>query len=326
LERFCDEEGVPWKRCGTLLVAAGGEEDWLRRWGERAETVGEAAEWWSADRLREMAPRVAGRAALHVPTTGIVDYQAVCACLARRVHELGGEFFGGVEVRSWIQADGEVRARSNAGEFRARVLWNCAGVEAEALARRSGHDPGGAVVPLRNGYWELDARARLGADWILRRVPRPGEESGLRNLRLLPTTDGRVEFRTGLALAWRSGTSRSSGGGLDGWGRLLRQPGVVPWLRQEAAELWGAQRLHGSRFRAAEEAGALWAELEPYQLDRVRPGRTGLALRADGTVEPDLATTVEGRVAHVWHVPEEGATAVFAVSRHLVGLLVPQLL
>jgi L-2-hydroxyglutarate oxidase LhgO len=79
LERFCEEQGVPFDRCGKLVVATTDAEvprlDELERRGHANGLTG--IRRIPMEQAKEIEPHVAGVAALHVPETGIVDYRTV---------------------------------------------------------------------------------------------------------------------------------------------------------------------------------------------------------------------------------------------------------
>lgn len=324
MERFCEGEGVPWRRCGKLILANGEEEDWLRLLRQRAEAEGIAGEWWGADRLREQVPQVAGVAGLFLSEAGVVDYEAVCERLARRVHEMGGEFHGSAEVGRLSQTAGEVHVETSKGLFEAKVLFNCAGLQADELARRAGASPGVWLVPFRASYQELDAEGRKWVDRLIYRVPSPGAAFGA--VRLIPSTDGRVECGPQVVPAL-SRENRASW--LRAWSDLsgqLNYPGFVPMIKRDwrSAVREGWRRCRGGSL--IDEARRLLPGLEAWHFDSAPPGIFGRALRADGTFEQDLRVVRDGRMVHVCFVPEAGGTAALVIGRTLVGHAVEHLI
>ena len=85
LERFCEEHGVPFERCGKIVVATRDEEvprlDELERRGV-ANGLG-GVKRIGAGELRDHEPNARGVAALFVPQTGIVDYREVAEAYGR---------------------------------------------------------------------------------------------------------------------------------------------------------------------------------------------------------------------------------------------------
>jgi L-2-hydroxyglutarate oxidase LhgO len=81
LREFCDENGVPWRACGKLIVARTAEE--LPRLDEiyRRGVANGVPRLALLDRFDDVEPYAAGIRALHVPTAAVVDYRAVAAAL-----------------------------------------------------------------------------------------------------------------------------------------------------------------------------------------------------------------------------------------------------
>ena len=94
LHAFCDEHGIPVRRCGKLVVARGDEElPALDELHARAVANDVPVELVDETQARELEPlaRTAGRA-LWSPTTSSASPQAVLTALADRVRRRGGVF------------------------------------------------------------------------------------------------------------------------------------------------------------------------------------------------------------------------------------------
>src|ERR671914_2413542 len=85
LYAYCEERGVPFERCGKVIVARNEAEvprlDELERRGRENGVPGLGR--LDAVELRELEPHCRGVAALHSPSTGIIDFAAVARSLAR---------------------------------------------------------------------------------------------------------------------------------------------------------------------------------------------------------------------------------------------------
>jgi (S)-2-hydroxyglutarate dehydrogenase len=100
LAAYCEERGLPYERCGKLIVAVDDAElpalDELARRGEANGVPG--LRRLDAAGIRSVEPHAAGIAALHSPETAIVDFAAVARSLADDVREAGGEVVLGAAV------------------------------------------------------------------------------------------------------------------------------------------------------------------------------------------------------------------------------------
>jgi len=137
---FCRVHNVPALQCGKLIVATDDRQlPVLHKYHARATQNDVPVRLLDADQVREKEPKVRARAALWLPTAGIIDP----AALVRRIHALasnsGAQFFSGTEVTG-IRPTGEgleVRLQypDGAGDvFLTKKLVNCAGLYSDSVA------------------------------------------------------------------------------------------------------------------------------------------------------------------------------------------------
>ena len=164
---YCEERGVPYSRCGKLVVAANDKEvPALEALHQRALANGvEEVELIDRPRLEELEPALAGTQALHSGSTGIVDGHALMlsyqgdaenagAMVQCEAPVLGGSLEGGAIRLSIGGADPT--------EIETGLLINAAGLGAWNLSRNlGGLDP--ATIPPRylakGCYFSLTGRA-----------------------------------------------------------------------------------------------------------------------------------------------------------------------
>lgn len=93
LYEFADQNGIPIKRCGKLLVATSNDDNAaLRKYATQAEINGvDDITILSADEAKELEPHLQCSAALHSPSTGVVDTHAFMTALDGHLTEAGGQ-------------------------------------------------------------------------------------------------------------------------------------------------------------------------------------------------------------------------------------------
>ncbi|HEY1952518.1 MAG TPA: L-2-hydroxyglutarate oxidase, partial [Gemmatimonadaceae bacterium] len=172
--RFCAEEKIPHRQCGKLVVAVDKSEvSALNALEDRGRANGVALERIGADEIREHEPAVKGVAGLWVSETGIVDYTAVTAALARRLIRLGGEVRLGSRVLM-IRRDGKsIVVRTPRDEIHASRLVNCAGLQSDRVARMAGIAPQVRIVPFRGEYYTLKETRSALVRGLIYPVPDP---------------------------------------------------------------------------------------------------------------------------------------------------------
>jgi L-2-hydroxyglutarate oxidase len=318
--RFAREHGIPHAVCGKLVVATTPAElAGLDRLAERGRANGLEVQRLTGEEAREHEPHVAALAALHVPSTGVIDYAAVSAALVRRLGAAGAQLRTGVEVLEARRSGGSAVLRTTAGDLPADLVVACAGLHADAVARRLGHRPSVRIVPFRGEYYSLTAAAAPLVRALVYPVPDP--EFPFLGVHLTRGVDGHVHAGPNAVLAfaregyrWRD----VDAGDLVG---TLAYPGL--WQLARRHHRAGAREVARSlsRRRFGDSLRRLVPELRDEDLVPAPSGVRAQAVRRDGTLVDDFLVERAGSVVHVLNAPSPAATSAFEIARHVVALL-----
>ncbi|HEU4354807.1 MAG TPA: FAD-dependent oxidoreductase, partial [Actinomycetota bacterium] len=117
LERFCQEHGIPFERCGKLVVAVDDTElSRLADLRQRGEANGiRGLEEVGPERIREIEPHAAGVRALHLAETGIVDFRRVALAYGDEVRARGGRILLGHRVTDIERMQTEIVVETSRG-------------------------------------------------------------------------------------------------------------------------------------------------------------------------------------------------------------------
>ena len=165
LYAYCQQRGIAHQRCGKLLVATQPEQ-----LGQLQGIVDKAAAngvtdlaWLSREQAQALEPRLQCLAALHSPSTGIIDSHGLMLALLGDLENAGGT----LAVQSALQSaqvtpQGLLLQAADGTTLCARSVVNAAGLAAPDLARRfAGLDA--AHVPqayyAKGNYFTLAGRA-----------------------------------------------------------------------------------------------------------------------------------------------------------------------
>jgi L-2-hydroxyglutarate oxidase LhgO len=180
LYAFCQDFGVPHKRCGKLLVAVNaGEVDKLAALKAQAEANGVAdLMWLSGEEARALEPALVAHRALLSPSTGIVDSHAFMVAL-RGDAEAHGAMIA-FETPVLAGQAGEQRLVIETGgpapmRIAADMVVNAAGLGAQALARSITGVPAETIPPLhlaKGNYFSLSGRSPFAR--LIYPMPTPG--------------------------------------------------------------------------------------------------------------------------------------------------------
>jgi (S)-2-hydroxyglutarate dehydrogenase len=314
---YCDERGIPYERCGKVVVATRPEElpqlDELHR---RGTENGVRLERVDSHRLAELEPHVAGLAALHVPDTGIVDFRRVAAALADDVRSSGGQIRTGHEVTGIGSAFSDTVVETETGSIRTRTLITCAGLYSDRLAAMTGAPESPKIVPFRGSYHVLRPSARSLVRGLVYPVPDPAFP--FLGVHFTKQISGEVWVGPNAVLAFAREGYRL---------RDIRPPELWDTLayrgfRALARRYWRAGLAEATGELSKRRFVAALRRLVPDLRARdVLPGPSGVraqALSEDGKLVDDFWFDETESVTHVRNAPSPGATSSLAIARTIV--------
>jgi L-2-hydroxyglutarate oxidase len=330
---FARAESIPHAVCGKLVVATRADElPRLRQLAERGRANGLRVTELDAAGAREHEPHVASLAALHVAETGVVDYGQVCAALVRRLDAYGATLLLGAEVLSGELGRepgngrrGPARSgtvRTTRGDLPADLVVACAGLQADTVARRLGHDPATRIVPFRGEYRVLGPAAAHLVRGLVYPVPDP--ELPFLGVHLTRGIDGAVHAGPNAVLALaREGYTWGSASWPD-----LRDTLTFPGFWRLAARHHRTGVHEVARSLSAHRFGDSLRRLVPELRDQdLLPAPAGVraqAVRRDGSLVDDFLVERSGAAVHVLNAPSPAATSAFEIARHVVDDLLGQ--
>ena len=322
LRAFCLEHELPFDECGKVLVATQeGELPRLERILERARANGVAeTRLIDATELRALEPHTVGIAALHSPTTAIVDYTAVCGALAGEMRTRGAVIRTGTPVRRVRAEGGEPCVElADGSEERADRVLVCAGLHADRLARASGEPAEPRIVPFRGEYWRLrPERSHLVRGLV---YPVPDPSLPFLGVHLTRAVDGSVLVGPNAVLAYaREGYRRRDVNLAD-----LRDTVTWPGMWRVARKHWasGAHEVARSLSKRAfvREARRYVPELRAEDVVAAPAGVRAQAVDRDGALVDDFRLDVSGRTVWVRNAPSPAATSSLAIAEELLTYL-----
>ncbi|MFN7984456.1 MAG: L-2-hydroxyglutarate oxidase [Vicinamibacterales bacterium] len=319
---FCNDHGILHERCGKIVVATSdGEIPKLDELEERSRANGlPGLKRLSAGELREHEPHVAGVAGLLVPTTGIVDYADVVRKYGELLRERGGEFVLNGRVTGVTRSTDEIVVQATLGEFRARHVITCCGLQCDRIARLCGSDPGVQIIPFRGEYYELVPEKHHLVKNLIYPVPDPRFPFlGVHFTRLVK---GGVEAGPNAVLAFEREGYTTTSIKLRDVGEMLAFPGF--W--KMAGKYWraGMDEFHRSLSKPA-FVKALQKLMPAIQEADLRPGGAGVraqAVDAAGRLLDDFHIVQDERFIHVLNAPSPAATASLSIGRSISELAV----
>jgi L-2-hydroxyglutarate oxidase len=331
--RFCEANGVPFERCGKIVVATRPEQlPALQELESRGRSNGlPGIRRLSAEQIAEYEPHVRGVAALYVPQTGIVDFGLVAQAYGRQLQEKGVQVCTGVQVRALVRRGSAVVVESSGDEVECKLLINCAGLHSDRIARSAGVEPGVRIVPFRGEYYELSERAGALVRNLVYPVPDPRFPFlGVHFTRkMVVDANGRpqhvIEAGPNAVLALkREGYTRTSFSVPDAWSSVS-----FGGFWRMASRYWqtGLQELWRSWNKRA-FAVALAQLVPEIREEDLVPGGAGVraqALLPSGLLVDDFHIVESERMLHVLNAPSPAATASLSIGEAIAERAAAQL-
>ena len=240
---FCEEYDIPYEQCGKLIVATDDEEhERMLDLYERARLNELDVELVDGVDLKHLEPDIEGIAAIHLKTTGIVDYRLICRKMAEIFEQGGGTIRFRSEVTGIIETDDDIAIQTSRGGISAQYLIACGGLMADRLADMQGLDVDFRIIPYRGEYYVLDDDKSDIVRHLIYPVPDPALT--FLGVHLTRMIDGSVTVGPNAVQGWkREGYGWFNVSLRDTWD-LLRFPGF--WnvtrrnLRTGLGELWNS--------------------------------------------------------------------------------------
>ena len=320
LRKYCDERGIGYEMCGKVVVATDESEvPRLHDLFARGKANGvERLELIGRERLREIEPHAAGVKAIWSPETGIVDYRRVCRAYATDFGEMGGELRLNTRVEHVARRGNTVNIDTDQGSIAALGVVNCAGLQADMVARDMGERVGLRIVPFRGEYFSLRPEKERLVNGLIYPVPDP--KLPFLGVHFTKRVDGSVEAGPNAVLSLaREGYEKTSfrvGEALD----IATHPGF--WRMSMTHWRTGMKEQYRSLFKSSfvSSLQKLVPEVQPEDVWRPSAGVRAQAIDDNGGLLQDFRIVQGDRAVHVLNAPSPAATASLPISRHIASI------
>ena len=313
---YCEEKGIPYEKCGKLIVAIEPEElPRLETLWERAQANGvPGIRLVGPEEIREIEPHSAGIKGIFSPETGIVDWSKVAASYAEDVTALGGEILTNYEVNGIRRKNDWVLLKTTFDEIiPTRYLITCAGLQSDRVAAMSGADKSPQIVPFRGDYMKLKPEKAYLTRGMIYPVPDP--RYPFLGVHFTKRHDGEVWLGPNAVYAF----ARHGYGKLDFSVRDNLENVLFPGFWKMVGQHWKM----GVDEMVRDFSKKLFVETCKKYVPEVTeddcvPGPSGVraqALGSDGALVDDFIVQTSDRIFHVRNAPSPAATSSMAIGR-----------
>ena len=177
LVAFAKEHKVDHDICGKLIVAT--QESELAHMNKvfnngLANGV-EGIEIIDAAKVREIEPYAVGIGGIYVPCTGIIDYVGLTVRLGELITAKfpQSKIMLGTEATAFQKGASSTTVVTNKGNFEAKYVITCAGLQSDRIAKKEGAKSDSAIVGFRGDYYDLSEKGMSKVKNLIYPVPNP---------------------------------------------------------------------------------------------------------------------------------------------------------
>jgi L-2-hydroxyglutarate oxidase len=311
---FCQEHDIPHEVCGKVIVATEEKElPLLENLYQRGLQNGIPVARIAAEEVKEYEPYVNCLAGIRVFSTGIADYKKVAQKYAELIEQQGGDLQLNtrvLKIRNTLQ--GQV-VETNQGDFSARFVVNCAGLQSDRVAKLGGVNPQAKIVPFRGEYYELTPEKRYLVKGLIYPVPNPDFPFlGVHFTRMI---DGTVHAGPNAVLSLKREGYKKTDFDLRDFAEVMAFPGFWKLAAKNYDE--GFKEIVRS-FSKAAFVRSLQRLIPDVQMNDVIPTHAGVraqALMDDGKLVDDFLIIPGDRSIHVCNAPSPAATSSIEIGK-----------
>ncbi len=323
LVKFAKENKIAHDICGKIVVATGKKElvHMEKIYNNGIANKTEGLEKISADKIREIEPFCEGIAGLWVPCTGIIDYRATTEKLVEIALALNpsSEIKLEHKVIGIQHGENENTIQTDKGNFTAKKLIFCGGLQADRLAKMDEVRIKERVVGFRGDYYELTEQAKHKVKNLIYPVPNPDFPFlGVHFTRMVTNND--IECGPNAVFTFKR----------EGYGKTdfdLRDT-IDALTYQGTWQLFFDNMLFGiNEYRRAFSKKLFLKTLQrlipSLTMEDIHPGRAGvraMLLNKKGDTRDDFRIEYSTNSIHVLNAPSPAATACLAIGGQIAGM------
>lgn len=311
---FCQQNEIPFERCGKIVVATEKPElPLLENLYARGQQNGlQNLKKLGKEELLEYEPHVVGLAGIFVPQTGIVDYKLVAQKYGDLIRSKGGEINLGERVLDIQSSEDKCVVVTQKTSYTTKLVINCAGLYSDKVARMTVPNLNVKIIPFRGEYYKLTKEKEYLVKNLIYPVPDPNFPFlGVHFTRM---AKGGVEAGPNAVLAFKREGYKKSDINLSELAETLAWPG----FQKVAAKYWRTG--FGEMYRSFSKAAftkALQKLIPEIVESDLAPGGAGVRAQAcdrSGGLVDDFLILEEKKVINVCNAPSPAATSSLAIG------------
>ena len=316
LVQFAKQYKIPHDICGKIVVATNQAElpHMHKVFNNGIQNGVEGIRKITSAEIKEIEPFCVGIEGILVPCTGIIDYAEVSR---KYVEIIQGKFTGskvltGHEVTGFEKNESFTTVVTPKGNFTAKFIISCTGLQCDRIAKKEGVDPGMQIVGFRGDYYDLSDKGMNKVKHLIYPVPNP--QFPFLGVHFTRMIQGGVECGPNAVFTFkREGYGKTDFNFTDTWEAITYKGTWKLFYKHWRFGLDEYKRAFSKRLFL----NRLRHLIPSLEMDDLVPGRAGvraMALDPDGEMIDDFKIERHGNALHVLNAPSPAATASLAIG------------
>lgn len=321
---FCQKYHLPYLQCGKLLVATNSQEvQRMYALYNRCQENQLEPILLSQQALKKIEPNIRGEEAILVKKTAITNYIAITDTLVKLFVDAGGKVHFDKQVVAINESEQGVSVATLDDNIQCQVLVNCAGLQADRIAKMLGADIDYQIIPFKGEYFRLPAKYNNLVKHLIYPIPDPNLP--FLGVHLTRMIDGTITVGPNAVLALaREGYEKFQFNLQDNL-ELLKFAGTWPFMKQHFSS--GLTEFKNSVYKRGYLAlvqkycpKIILEDLQPYP-----SGIRAQAVDKDGALIHDFKFFETKHSLHIGNAPSPAATSAIPIAKSIVRRLANKL-
>ncbi|HFE65127.1 MAG TPA: L-2-hydroxyglutarate oxidase, partial [Caldithrix sp.] len=245
-------------------------------------------------------------------------YNQVTEKFAEIVQQQGGQVELNARVIGFKKETDGLVLETTKGEFRAKNLVNCAGLQSDRVAKLCGVEPGLKIVPFRGEYYAIIPEKHYLVNNLIYPVPDP--QFPFLGVHFTRMIDGGREAGPNAVFAYKREGYKKSDISLKDLTETIFYKGFIIMISRH----WkmGIGEMYRSYLKSAfvKSMQRLIPEIQASDVHRGGAGVRAQALEPDGFLVDDFRIVEAERMVHVLNAPSPAATACISIGEKIAEM------
>ena len=320
MTEFCEKNQIPYDLCGKIVVASDDRQsNFLDNLAYRGKKNGlDGLKILSKHELKLREPYVKSKKTLLVPQEGIVDYNKVMSCMAKKIKENDGEIFLSTKIVKVLEKGNEIIISDNKNDWKLDLIINCTGLFSDRNYQKfTGEKRPVRIIPFRGEYMSLKHDYSHLVNHLV--YPAPDPKFPFLGVHFTRLINGDREVGPNAVFAFKREGYSNSHFSFQDTVDSLSYSGFMKFVLKNFK--FSVSELGSSVFKSIfiNQAKKLIPEIDSSMLKKGTAGVRAQAMDKQGKLIMDFNVIRKGNQIHVLNAPSPGATASLSIADYIIN-------